>query len=92
MKDVSLKLAVFGGIALLALVLATPAPAEPGRQHSRQQWQDEKRQQSKERRRHRKRARTDSSGQHYRYFGADPDRYFGIGPGSYDCYGYDCNW
>ena len=28
----------------------------------------------------------------YRYFGADPDRYFGIGPGSYECFGYDCNW
>ncbi len=28
----------------------------------------------------------------YRYFGADPDRYFGVGPGSYECYGYDCNW
>jgi hypothetical protein len=27
-----------------------------------------------------------------RYFGADPDRYFGIGPGSYECFGYDCNW
>ena len=26
------------------------------------------------------------------YFGADPDRYFGIGPGSYECFGYDCNW
>jgi hypothetical protein len=26
------------------------------------------------------------------YFGADPDRYFGVGPGSYECYGYDCNW
>jgi hypothetical protein len=28
----------------------------------------------------------------YGYFGADPDRYFGVGPGSYECYGYDCNW
>jgi len=28
----------------------------------------------------------------YRYFGADPDRYFGIGPGSYECFGFDCNW
>ena len=26
------------------------------------------------------------------YFGADPRRYFGVGPGSYECYGYDCNW
>jgi hypothetical protein len=26
------------------------------------------------------------------YFGADPGRYFGVGPGSYECYGFDCNW
>jgi hypothetical protein len=26
------------------------------------------------------------------YFGADPGRYFGVGPGAYECYGYDCNW
>jgi hypothetical protein len=25
------------------------------------------------------------------HFG-DPDRYFGVGPGSYECFGYDCNW
>ena len=23
---------------------------------------------------------------------ADPDRYFGVGPGAYECFGYDCNW
>jgi hypothetical protein len=22
----------------------------------------------------------------------DPDRYFGVDPGSYECFGYDCNW
>ena len=37
-------------------------------------------------------ARPHRSGRLYRYFGADPDRYFGVGPGSYECYGYDCNW
>jgi hypothetical protein len=26
------------------------------------------------------------------YFGTDPGRYFGVGSGSYECYGYDCNW
>ena len=26
------------------------------------------------------------------YFGADPDRYFGVGAGAYECFGYDCNW
>jgi hypothetical protein len=28
----------------------------------------------------------------YRRFGVDSGRYFGVGPGSYECYGYDCNW
>ena len=37
-------------------------------------------------------ARPHRSGRLYRYFGDDPDRYFGVGPGSYECYGYDCNW
>ena len=37
-------------------------------------------------------ARPHRSGRLYRYFGADPDRYFGVGPGSYECFGYDCNW
>jgi hypothetical protein len=32
------------------------------------------------------------SGRIYQYFGADPDRYFGVGPGAYECVGYDCNW
>ena len=32
------------------------------------------------------------SGRLYQYFGADPDRYFGVGPGAYECIGYDCNW
>ena len=32
------------------------------------------------------------SGRLYQYFGADPDRYFGVGPGAYECFGYDCNW
>ena len=32
------------------------------------------------------------SGRLYQYFGADPDRYFGVGPGAYECVGYDCNW
>lgn len=92
MKTVGPKLAAFGGIALFVLASAAPAFADPGRQHSRSQWHDEKRHQSQERRRDRKRSRIDSGASHYRYFGADPDRYFGVGPGSYECYGYDCNW
>ena len=26
------------------------------------------------------------------YFGVDPGVGFGVGPNSYECYGYDCNW
>jgi len=89
-KTIGPAIAVFGGIALVAL--AAPALADSGRQQLRYESQDEKRDQSQKRRRDRKRQRIDSSPAHYRYFGADPDRYFGIGPGSYDCYGYDCNW
>ena len=37
-------------------------------------------------------ARIHRSGRLYEYFGADPDRYFGVGPGSYECIGYDCTW
>ena len=28
----------------------------------------------------------------YQRFGLEPGRYFGVGPGAYECYGYDCNW
>lgn len=28
----------------------------------------------------------------YRRFDIEPGRYFGVGPGAYECYGYDCNW
>ena len=28
----------------------------------------------------------------YQRFGVEPGRYFGVGPGAYECYGYDCNW
>jgi hypothetical protein len=92
MKTIAPTLAVFGLIALFALSLAAPALADSGGQYSQYKSHDGKRAQLQKRRRDRKRQRIDSSPAHYGYFGADPDRYFGIGPGSYDCYGYDCNW
>ena len=42
--------------------------------------------------RYRYTARPYHYGLNYRYFGADPRRYFGVGPGAYECYGYDGNW
>jgi hypothetical protein len=29
---------------------------------------------------------------YYRPFVVRPGRYFGVGPGAYECYGYDCDW
>jgi hypothetical protein len=29
---------------------------------------------------------------YFRYFGVDPGVGFGVGPNSYECIGYDCNW
>ncbi len=92
MNTLAPTFAVFGLIALFAVSLAAPALADPGSQSSRYESRDGKRAQLQKRRRDRKRQRIDSSPAHYDYFGADPDRYFGVGPGSYDCYGYDCNW
>jgi len=31
-------------------------------------------------------------GQRRRYFGVEPGLDFGVGPNSYECHGYDCNW
>jgi hypothetical protein len=91
MKNVGSKLFVFGAVALFALAPA-PASADSGRHRTRDQWHDHKPHQAKDHRRDRKRPRIDLGARHYRYFGDDPDRYFGVGPGSYECYGYDCNW
>jgi len=92
MKTIGLTFAVFGFVVLFSFTLAAPALTESGGQSSQYTSHDKKRHQAQKRRHRRKRQRIDSSPAHYDYFGADPDRYFGIGPGSYDCYGYDCNW
>lgn len=92
MKTIAPTLATFGLIALFAFAMAAPALADSGSQSSQYKSHDKKRHQAQKRRHGRKRQRIDSSPAHYDYFGADPDRYFGIGPGSYDCYGYDCDW
>ena len=31
-------------------------------------------------------------GQRRRYFGVEPGLDFDVGPNSYECHGYDCNW
>jgi hypothetical protein len=92
MNSLSSALVVWGGLALLVIGLATPALADPGRPQWRPRWDDRRSHQAQKHRRHRDRAKVFSGSRHYRYFGTDPDRYFGPGPGSYECIGYDCTW
>jgi hypothetical protein len=92
MKKANIALAAVCGIALLAIASLSPAAAGAKRYHADSHW--------------RKgapdivvkdgRARRLGGGQR-RYFGlerfgADPGRGFGVGPDSYECFGYDCNW
>ena len=88
MPSAGCRLAAIAGLALLVLGLATPASADPGRYQWRHHWDDH----SQDHQRDRDRAKVLSGSRNYRYFGTDPDRYFGPGPGSYECYGYDCIW
>jgi hypothetical protein len=92
MRNASMRPVALGGLALLVLVLTTPASADPGRHHWQPYWDDHKPNRAQKDRRHRSREEIFSGNRHYRYFGDDPDRYFGVGPGSYECFGYDCTW
>jgi hypothetical protein len=85
MKKASAYLAAIGGITLFAVASVVPASADPWGYHRKA--------------RHHggrdiifevKPRRHLNEGRHY--FGDDPGRYFGVGPGSYECYGYDCTW
>ena len=94
MKKASAHLAALGGIALIAIASVSPAWAGAKRYHADSHW--------------RKggpdiivkdglRRRIGGGPLRYfglerRYFGVDPGRGFGVGPNSYECYGYDCNW
>jgi hypothetical protein len=89
MKKASAHLAAIA-ITLIAIASVSPASAGAKRHHADSQW----RQGAPDiivkdglRRRF-------GGGQrrYFRYFGVDPGRGFGVGPNSYECYGYDCNW
>jgi hypothetical protein len=88
MKKTSTYLAAIGGITLFAVASVVPAAADPSGYHGNAHWS-----------RHHdgrdvifgvKPRRHLNEGR--QYFGDDPGRYFGVGPGSYECYGYDCTW
>ena len=91
-KGAGFQLAALGGFALLILGQATPASADPGRHQWRSLWDDQRPHQSQDYRRHRERPKIILGSRRDRNSGGDPDRYFGPGPGSYECYGYDCIW
>ena len=90
MMQASTGLAVIGGIGLLVLVSAPPASAGPDRDHWR--WGDAKQHQGHIDKRGRKRPKVLFGARRYPYFGVEPGRNFGVGPDSYTCTGYDCNW
>ena len=90
MKKTSAHLAALGGIALIAIASVSPAEAGAKRCHADSHWRkggpDIVVKDGLRRRPLR------SFGLERRYFGVDPGRGFGVGPNSYECYGYDCNW
>jgi hypothetical protein len=89
MKKASVWLAPFGGLALFALAWVAPALADPGRHHHRQ-WDPQQAYQSQENRRDRRSPKIGRP--QYRDFDKRWSLYFGPGPNSYECIGYDCNW
>jgi hypothetical protein len=81
--------AVLAASGALALTLAAAAAAPPAEAESaREQWQ---KQEAAKSLRHKRRKslfwRLDPKLYHWQ-----PRGHFGVGPGSYECFGYDCNW
>jgi hypothetical protein len=94
MKNATAYLAALAAIALIVIASLSPASAGAKKHHADPHW--------------RKggpdivvkdgRPRRFGAGQRRYfglergYFGVDPGVGFGVGPNSYECYGYDCNW
>jgi hypothetical protein len=79
-------LAASGALALTLAAAAAPPPAEA--KSWRKQWRQQ--QAAKSVPQHRRKHfgwRLDPRLYHWQ-----PRGYFGVGPGSYECFGYDCNW
>jgi hypothetical protein len=94
MKKASAYLAALAGIVLIAIAAVSPASAGSKRHHADPHW----RQSGPDIIVKDGRPRRIGGGQRRYfglergYFGVDPGRGFGVGPNSYECYGYDCNW
>ena len=87
MKKASAALAAIGGITLIAIASMSPAEAGTKRQKADRHWRQAGPEIVV------KEGVRGRSGKGQRpYFGADPGRGFGVGPNSYECFGYDCNW
>jgi hypothetical protein len=72
----------------LALVLAASAPAPAAAKSWREQWRQHQTEKAPRLKRRRGFAwRLDPKLYHWR-----PRGHFGVGPGAYECFGYDCNW
>jgi hypothetical protein len=94
MKKASVYPAVLAGIALIAIAAVSPASAGAKRHYADSQWRqggpDIIVKNGRPRRLGAGQCR--NFGLEHRYFGIDPGVGFGVGPNSYECYGYDCNW
>jgi hypothetical protein len=79
-------LAASAALALLLAVSAAPPSAEA--KSWREQWRQQEAAKSvPQHRRKRFGWRLDPRLYHWQ-----PRGHFGVGPGSYECFGYDCNW
>ena len=77
-------LAASGALALLLAASVAPPPAEA------KSWRERQQASAKAVRRPRRKSlfwRLDPKLYHWQ-----PRGHFGVGPGSYECFGYDCNW
>jgi len=90
MKNACADLVAISGITLFALVSVIPASADSGRYH--RQYHSYNRREKHDHWHHRNRPEIVFGSRRGHYFGNRWERYFGVGPDSYECYGYDCNW
>ena len=79
-------LAASGALALLLAASAAPPPAEA------KSWREQWRQQAAGKHARQPRRKGFAWRLDPRLYHWQPRGHFGVGPGSYECFGYDCNW
>jgi hypothetical protein len=89
MKNASAYLAALAGITLIAMASVSPAAAGAKRHQADPHWRQGGTDIVVKDGRPR---RLGGQRRYFRYFGVDPGVGFGVGPNSYECIGYDCNW